>query len=70
MYLMIVAGSYLDILANRLATLGHETTTEFNELERTLRVDCIQTYAKISRSVTNSYHFNIYESNSSLFFLI
>lgn len=53
MYLMIVAGSQLDILANRLVTLGHKTTNEkalqFNELERSFRVDCVQTYTKMAR---------------------
>lgn len=57
MYLMIVAGSLLDILAKRLANLGHETgpeklpvdTHKFDILETSFRVDCIQIYAKISR---------------------
>lgn len=56
-YLMIVTGSLLDILAKRLANLGHETNTEllkidtqtFDILETSFRVDCVQVYAKISR---------------------
>lgn len=56
LYLMIVAGSHLDILAHRLATVGHETNrlqtdnpNYFDALETSFRVDCIQAYTNISR---------------------
>ncbi|XP_037035068.1 odorant receptor 94b-like [Bradysia coprophila] len=50
MYLMIVAGSHLDILANRLETLGHKMTAiDIFEIKRSFRIDCIQTYTKIAR---------------------
>lgn len=56
-YLMIVAGSHLDILANRLATFGYELTHDDLKvhsfqlivLEKSLRVDCLETYTKIVR---------------------
>lgn len=48
-YLLIVAGSHLDILANRLATLGHATAVKHITMEQSFRVDCIQTYTKIAR---------------------
>lgn len=53
-YSMIVAGSHLDILASRLAKLGHDTTLQSNTLEGTFRVDCLQMYTKVSRLDVNS----------------
>lgn len=53
MYLMIVAGSLLDILANRFETLGHVVGADAEmdgfEIQRSFRVDYLQTYTKISR---------------------
>lgn len=57
MYLMIVAGAHLDILAIRLEALGHEMShdkmevdpLQINLLEKSFRIDCLQAYAKISR---------------------
>lgn len=53
MYLMIVAGSHLDILANRFETLGHtigaDTEVDGFEIQRSFRVDYLKTYTKIAR---------------------
>lgn len=49
MYLMIVAGTHLDILAIRLATLGHVKCVELIGMDKSFRADCIETYTKISR---------------------
>lgn len=56
-YLMIVAGSHLDILEMRLQKLGHNMThdqiqinnLDLNLVEKSFRVDYLEAYAKIAR---------------------
>lgn len=57
LFLMIVAGAHLDILAMRLETLGHDmirkdekvNNRQFHVSKKSLLMDCLRVYAKIAR---------------------